>query len=204
MAQTERQIEAKAIKLLEAIGYKFIHFKDYQDFINNFRKNMNKLNKLVLNNIELTDSEFERFFNIVASKNVYQAAALLRDKVLLERDDGTQVYIILYSDDSSKNTYQVTNQFTMKGTYKNRYDVIVLVNGLPLVPIELKRPGVPIYEARNQINRYKLHSYSGLFNYIQAFIISNLTETKYCANCMVGLMKTIKILTIYILLLKIF
>ena len=101
----------------------------------------------------------------------------MRDKIDYNKDDGTIGYIELINQIQwCKNQYQVTNQITMRGKYTNRYDVTLLVNGLPLVQIELKRRGIEIKEAFNQTNRYDCHSYGtghGLFNYIQLFIISN-------------------------------
>ena len=104
----------------------------------------------------------------------------------LTKEDGTSVYLKFVDlDNWMSNTYQVTNQVSMEGTYKNRYDVTLLINGLPLVQIELKRRGLELKEAFNQTNRYQRHSYSasgGLFNYIQIFVISNGVNTKYYAN----------------------
>ena len=94
-------------------------------------------------------------------------------------------YIRFIDADVSKNHFQVTQQVTVEGRYKNRYDVTILVNGLPLVQIELKRRGLELKEAFNQINRYQRHSYwaeDGLFQYVQVFVISNGVNTKYYAN----------------------
>lgn len=101
---------------------------------------------------------------------------------MLERDDGTFVYLRFISTYENENIYQVTNQITVEGKYKNRYDVTVLCNGLPIVQIELKRSGVDIKEAINQIDRYRIHSYKGLFHYVQIFVVSNAVETRYFAN----------------------
>jgi len=122
----------------------------------------------------------------LAKGNVFEKAKTLRDRFQLNRDDGESFYIRFYnSEDWSKDLFQVTNQVTQKGIYKNRYDVTILINGLPLVQIELKRRGLELKEAFNQINRYQRHSFwvnSGLFQYVQIFIISNGVNTKYYAN----------------------
>ena len=112
----------------------------------------------------------------------------MRDKQVLELDNGKRIYIEFLSKDIDRNIYQVTHQVTMdkdhmnEVVYKNRYDVTVLINGLPLVQIELKRPGVEINEAINQINRYRRYSFRGLFHFIQCFVVSNSIQTKYFAN----------------------
>ncbi|RZL34586.1 MAG: HsdR family type I site-specific deoxyribonuclease, partial [Pedobacter sp.] len=113
-------------------------------------------------------------------------AKILRDKISYTKDDGTIGYVELINQlHWCKNQYQVTNQIAMEGTYSNRYDVTILINGLPLVQIELKRRGLELKEAFNQTNRYERHSYNsgnGLFQYIQLFVISNGVNTKYYAN----------------------
>ena len=104
---------------------------------------------------------------------------ILRDKFILEREDGSEVYIEFFdSKNYCKNRFQVTNQTTVVGKYTNRYDVTILINGLPLVQIELKRRGLDLKEAFNQINRYKKHSYQGRYRYLQIFVVSNGVDTK--------------------------
>ena len=111
--------------------------------------------------------------------SVYESAKILRDKYVLTLDDGKTVYLEFFSYDTDRNIYQVSHQITMDPahkddvSYKNRYDVTVLINGLPLVQIGLKRPGVEINEAVNQINRYRKFSFKGLFRYLQLFVVSN-------------------------------
>ncbi|WP_338240065.1 type I restriction endonuclease subunit R, partial [Persicobacter diffluens] len=117
---------------------------------------------------------------------IFEKAKLLRDKVVIDRDNGEKGYIEFINQEQwCKNEYQVTHQITMEGTYKNRYDVTLLINGLPLVQIELKRRGLELKEAFNQTNRYQRHSFgasNGLFQYLQLFVISNGVNTKYYAN----------------------
>ena len=120
--------------------------------------------------------------NYLSGKSVFQCAKQLRDQFVLDRDDGTTCYLKFISLYDDENIYQVTNQVTVVGKYTNRYDVTILCNGLPIVQIELKRAGVDIKEAINQIDRYRVHSYKGLFHYIQIFVVSNSVETRYFAN----------------------
>ena len=134
----------------------------------------------------MSESEFKRVLNHLNKGSVFEKAKILRDKFVLPLDDGTTKYIeFLDSEHWCQNLFQVTHQVTVDGTYKNRYDVTLLINGLPLVQIELKRRGLEIKEAFNQINRYQRHSYgsnNALFNYVQIFVISNGVNTKYYSN----------------------
>nr|WP_237087552.1 type I restriction endonuclease [Nostoc sp. PCC 7120 = FACHB-418] len=138
------------------------------------------------NHIQLSDTEFKTILNHLDKGNVFDRAKRLRDKMELSRDDGTTFYLeFLNIEHWCQNQYQVTNQITQQGNYKNRYDVTLLINGLPLVQIELKRRGLELKEAFNQINRYQRHSYGadiGLFQYVQIFVISNGVNTRYYAN----------------------
>lgn len=107
----------------------------------------------------------------------------MRDKLLIEREDGTQLYVeLLNTKDWYKNLFQVTTQTAVKGIYTNRYDVTVLINGLPLVQIELKRRGLDFKEAFNQIQRYRRHTFTGLYRFLQIFVVSNRVDTKYFSN----------------------
>ncbi|MDF4072138.1 type I restriction endonuclease, partial [Staphylococcus aureus] len=108
------------------------------------------------------------------------SARILRDKLPLRRDDESEIYLSFLDTKSwCKNKFQVTNQVSVEDTYKARYDVTILINGLPLVQVELKRRGIDINEAFNQVKRYRKQNYTGLFRYIQMFIISNGVETRY-------------------------
>lgn len=181
--QSEHELEELLIKQLEAQGYSKISIKDEDDLKNNFRKMLFEYNKDKLDNTPFTDKEFNRILIHLEGKSIFNSAKLFRDKFVLEREDGTQVYIEFFNCKNwAKNQFQVTNQVTMVNKYTNRYDVTILVNGLPLVQVELKRRGLDLREAFNQIERYRKHSYKGLYRYIQFFIITNGVDTKYFSN----------------------
>lgn len=180
--QSEAQLEQQLIEQLISQDYKLARIDDYDTLLDNFKIQFERFNESKLNGKSFSDKEWERIFNYISGKSIFQSAKILRDKFVLERDNGTKIYLSLLDEDFSKNIYQVTNQTTIIGKYKNRYDVTLLVNGLPLVQIELKRRGVDIKEAVNQIMRYRRHSYQGLHHFIQFFVVSNGVDTKYFAN----------------------
>lgn len=181
--QSEAQLEDNLIKQLVNQGFNKVKISNEDELKNNFRNELFEHNKSKLNNKPFTDKEFERILRHVEGKSVFQSAMILRDKFILEREDGSEVYIEFFdSKNWCKNRFQVTNQTTVVGKYTNRYDVTILINGLPLVQIELKRRGLDLKEAFNQINRYKKHSYQGLYRYLQIFVVSNGVDTKYFAN----------------------
>jgi len=181
--ESETRLEDRMIEQLVKQGYEKVQINDVKDLENNFREQVNKHNKNELKNKPLSDKEFEKLMVKISGKGVYQSANELRQKQVIERDDGSKVYIELFNkNDWCKNIFQVTHQTTVEGKYVNRYDVTILINGLPLVQIELKRRGNDMKEAFNQIKRYKRHSYTGLYKYIQLFVISNGIDTKYFAN----------------------
>ena len=185
--QSEAQLEQDFIKRLQEQGYEFISVTDEAGMVSNLRAQLETLNAYTF-----TDSEWQRFFaNCIANKNdsiIEKTRKMQVDHVQnLTRDDGTTKNIHLIDKRCiHNNRLQVLNQYeTADGTHANRYDVTVLVNGLPLVHIELKRRGVAIREAFNQISRYQRESFwaaSGLFEYVQLFVISNGTHTKYYSN----------------------
>lgn len=179
--QTEQQLENALIAQLETLGWDRISIANEADLVTNLKRQLEKHNKTLL-----SDLEFRQVLNKLARGNIFEKAKTLRDKVDFTRDDGTTGYIELINQVQwCKNQYQVTHQITMEGSYKNRYDVTLLVNGLPLVQIELKRRGLEMKEAFNQTNRYHRHSFSagyGLFGFLQLFVISNGVNTKYYAN----------------------
>ncbi|MHA6249650.1 type I restriction endonuclease subunit R [Pontibacter sp. CAU 1760] len=179
--QPEQVLEDNLIKQLQGLGYTYVSIKDEQALLANLKTQLEKHNQ-----VTLTQKEFERVLNHLNKGNVFDRAKVLRDKMQLTKDDGTSVYLeFLQQEHWCQNQFQVTQQVTIEGTYKNRYDVTLLVNGLPLVQIELKRRGLELKEAFNQVNRYHRHSFSasnGLFQYVQLFVISNGVNTKYYAN----------------------
>ena len=189
---SEYDVETKFIDRLESIGYNYVDLKDYSDVIENFRKQLAAFNAPKLMEAKgksaFSDAEFDRVMIHLDNHSVYESAKLLRDKYILPLDNGKTVYLEFFSFDTERNTYQVSHQITMDPAhkddvvYKNRYDVTILINGLPLIQIELKRPGVEINEAINQINRYRKFSFKGLFRYLQLFVVSNSVQTKYFCN----------------------
>lgn len=181
--ESESKLEEKLINQLSKQGYEIVKIDDVQGLENNFREQINKHNKIELNGKDLSDKEFEKLMIKISGKGVFQSAKQLRQKHDIQRDDGTTAYIELFNTkDWCKNIFQVTHQTTVEGMYVNRYDITILINGLPLVQIELKKRGNDLKEAFNQIKRYKRHSYMGLYKYIQLFVISNGVGTKYFAN----------------------
>ena len=181
ITQSEHALEIGLIQQLGTLEFEKIQIDDEKDLIANLKRQLEKHNK-----IRLSDSEFKQVLNKLNRGNIFERARILRDKVDYIKDDGKVNHIELVDQiHYCKNQYQVTNQVTMRGQYKNRYDVTLLINGLPLVQIELKRRGLEIKEAFNQTLRYYRESYpagTGLFSYIQIFVISNGTNTKYYAN----------------------
>ncbi|WP_394749329.1 type I restriction endonuclease subunit R [Spongiimicrobium salis] len=179
--QTEQILENNLVAQLESLGYDRAIIKDESDLYSNLKGQLEKHNK-----VALSDKEFEQVLNHLNRGNVFERAKILRDKFQYTKDDGSAGYLeFLDQVHWCKNQFQVTQQVSIEGSYKNRYDVTILINGLPLVQIELKRRGLELKEAFNQINRYQRHSFwaaSGLFQYVQLFVISNGVNTKYYAN----------------------
>ena len=184
--QSEQTLENNLIEQLVEQGYEKVVLKDTDEMVVNLKKQLEKHNAAKLNNKPLSEAEFKRVLNWLDKGNVFDREKILRDKMVLVRDDGTTAYIeFLNMQKWCQNQYQVAQQIVNNGKYQNRYDVTLLVNGLPLVQIELKRRGIELKEAFNQVNRYRRHSYSaghGLFQYVQLFVISNGVDTKYYAN----------------------
>lgn len=181
--ESELRLENRLISQLKKQGYKYIDINNISELEQNFREQVNIHNRLELKSKDLSDKEFERLMIKISGKGVFQSANELRQKQDIQRDDGTIVYLELFNTrDWCKNNFQVTHQTTVEGRFVNRYDVTILINGLPLVQVELKRRGNDLKEAFDQIKRYKRHSYHGLYNFIQFFVISNGVNTKYFAN----------------------
>ena len=188
--QSEAELEQEFIRLLTEQGYEYLTFHTEKELIANLRKKLEELN-----NYQFSDTEWEQFFSdAIANQNegiVEKTRKIQEDYVqVLKRDDGSSKNITLIDKKNvHNNSLQVINQYVITqdqgAKHDNRYDVTVLVNGLPLVHIELKRRGVAIREAFNQINRYQRDSFwagCGLFEYVQIFVISNGTNTKYYSN----------------------
>ena len=185
--QSEAELEKEFIKLLQNQGYDYINIHKEEDLIVNLRKQLE-----LLNNITFSDDEWDKLFKQkICNQNygIVEKTRIIQEdyRVVLERDNGTIVNIDLIDKTNvHNNRLQVINQYSVETeSRKNRYDVTVLVNGFPLVHIELKRRGVAIREAFNQINRYQRDSFwagSGLFEFVQIFVISNGTNTKYYSN----------------------
>lgn len=179
--QSEAQLENKLIKQLTDLGYASVKIMDGDDLVSNLKAQLETFNQS-----SYTTKEFDAILNHLAKGNVFQKAKTLRDRFSFTKEDGEIEYVRFFDSEKwSNNLFQVTNQISLEGSYKNRFDVTLLVNGLPLVQIELKRRGLEIKEAFNQINRYQKHSFwsnHGLFQYVQLFVISNGGNTKYLAN----------------------
>ena len=181
--ESESKLEDRMIDQLKKQGYQYVEINDVKELEKNFREQVNLHNRGELNFKDLSDKEFERLMVKISGKGIFQSAKELRQKQDIQRDDGSIIYLELFNTkDWCRNNFQVTHQTTVEGKYTNRYDVTILINGLPLVQIELKRRGIDMKEAFNQIKRYKRHSYTGLYKFIQLFIISNGVDTKYFAN----------------------
>ncbi len=179
--QSEQTLENNLITQLVTLGWDRVSITDEESLLVNLKTQLEIHNKTTLSELE-----FKQILNKLAKGNLFQKAKTLRDRVQYTKDNGDTGYLELINQlHWCKNQYQVTNQITMTGKYTNRYDVTLLVNGLPLVQIELKRRGLEMKEAFNQTNRYHRHSFSagmGLFGYLQLFVISNGVNTKYYAN----------------------
>jgi type I restriction enzyme R subunit len=184
--QSEAQLEQAFIDLLSGQAYEYVSFGSEDELILNLRRHLE-----LLNNITFSDVEWESFYksSIAGERDgiLEKTKRIQEDHVqVLKRDNGESKNIYLIDKQNiHNNKLQVLNQYEVSGKYDNRYDVTILVNGLPLVHVELKRRGVDIREAFNQINRYQRESFwagSGLFLYVQLFVISNGTFTKYYSN----------------------
>jgi type I restriction enzyme R subunit len=179
--QPELTLENNLVTQLQQLGYKKVTINNETDLLQNLKSQLEVHNK-----VNLSDNDFRQILNYINKGNIFERAKILRDRVPYTNSAGEHKTIELINQVHwCQNQFQVTQQVTMEGTYKNRYDVTILINGLPLVQIELKRRGLELKEAFNQTNRYERHSYwagNGLFQFIQIFVISNGVNTKYYAN----------------------
>ncbi|MDP2041839.1 MAG: type I restriction endonuclease subunit R [Algoriphagus sp.] len=180
-SQPEQTLENNLVDQLEKLGYKRVLIKGESDLLQNLKSQLEVHNK-----VNLSPNDFTQILNFINKGNVFERAKILRDRIPYTNDLGEFKTIELINQlHWCQNQFQVTQQVSMEGKYKNRYDVTLLVNGLPLVQIELKRRGLELKEAFKQTDRYGIHSYGsgqGLFQFIQIFVISNGVNTKYYAN----------------------
>ena len=178
--ESENQLELNLIKTLEKKNYKKIKLTNENELLENFKIQLQKLN-----NIIFSEREFDHICNHLDKGSIFQKSKILRDRYVIKRPNNENIYIRFFNSEFyDKNIFQVTNQVNVKGKKSNRYDVSILINGIPLVHIELKKRGLAIREAFNQINRYHRDSFpfSRLFMFVQIFIVSNGANTKYFAN----------------------
>ncbi|MDD7805992.1 MAG: type I restriction endonuclease subunit R [Endozoicomonas sp. (ex Botrylloides leachii)] len=178
--QSEQQLENNLIAQLAQNGFERVTIHRIDDLKANLKVQLERVN-----NMALTNREFDHVLIKLEKGSLFDKSKRLSQRLDVVHDNGEVSYLSLLFDDPAKNHFQVTHQITLKGTYENRYDVTILVNGLPLAQIELKRRGLEMTEAFHQIKRYTKHSYhaeGGLFHYIQLFVISNGVNTKYFSN----------------------
>lgn len=188
--QSEYQLENELIAQLQGLGYAIVTIKDERQLLSNLKTQIERANGLP----PLSETEWKQVISFLNTGTVFERAKNLRDQFPVKFDDGSSKHIFFLSDDPSKNVYQVTNQITIDHRDYNgrtsRFDVTLLVNGLPLVQIELKKRGMEIAEAFNQTQRYIREAYwagQGLFSFIQLFVISNGANTRYYSNGTTGI-----------------
>lgn len=195
--QSEAALEEQFMKRLNALGYQTVKLPDEAAVVAHFREVLNDRNRKNLTPTgatephPLSDAEFTRVLNaLVGSRTIYEIGQLLRGsdtqpygKINIQRDDNSELYLEIFNGhEFTANQYEVAHQITVPGKYTNRYDVTILINGLPLVQVELKRRGVEFTQAFNQIIRYRDESFRQLFRFVQLFVISNGDDTRYFAN----------------------
>lgn len=184
--QSEAALENGLIDTLQKMNYEYVYIEEEKNLSANFKKQLEKHNKKKLEELgrtEFTESEFEKILIYLEGGTRFEKAKKLRDLFPLELECGERLWVeFLNRTHWCQNEFQVSNQITVEGRKKCRYDVTILINGLPLVQIELKRRGVELKQAYNQIQRYHKTSLHGLFDYIQLFVISNGVNTRYFAN----------------------
>ena len=184
--QSEAALENGLIATLQKMNYEYVHIEEEKNLSANFKRQLEKHNKKKLEELgrtEFTESEFEKILIYLEGGTRFEKAKKLRDLFPLELESGERLWVeFLNRTHWCQNEFQVSNQITVEGRKKCRYDVTILINGLPLVQIELKRRGVELKQAYNQIQRYHKTSFHGLFDYIQLFVISNGVNTRYFAN----------------------
>ena len=184
--QSEAALEAGLIKTIQQMDYEYIQIAEEDNLYANFKRQLEVHNRKRLEEhgrTEFTTEEFEKILIYLEGGTRFEKAKKLRDLYPLDTADGQRIWVeFLNRQQWCQNEFQVSNQITVEGRKKCRYDVTILINGLPLVQIELKRRGVELKQAYNQIQRYHKTSFHGLFDYIQLFVISNGVNTRYFAN----------------------
>lgn len=184
--QSEAALENGLIATLQQMNYEYVQIEEEKNLRTNFKSQLEKHNRKRLEEIgrtEFTEAEFDKILIYLEGGTRFEKAKKLRDLFPLELDDGERLWVeFLNRTHWCQNEFQVSNQITVEGRKKCRYDVTILINGLPLVQIELKRRGVELKQAYNQIQRYHKTSFHGLFDYVQLFVISNGVNTRYFAN----------------------
>ena len=182
--QSEAALENGLIATLQQMNYEYVQIEEEKNLRTNFKSQLEKHNRLEeIGRTEFTEAEFDKILIYLEGGTRFEKAKKLRDLFPLELDDGERLWVeFLNRTHWCQNEFQVSHQITVEGRKKCRYDVTILINGLPLVQIELKRRGVELKQAYNQIQRYHKTSFHGLFDYVQLFVISNGVNTRYFAN----------------------
>ena len=184
--QSEAALEAGLIATLQQMDYEYVQIAEEDNLQANFKRQLEIHNRKRLEEhgrAQFTNEEFEKILIYLEGGTRFEKAKKLRDLYPLDTSDGKRIWVeFLNRQQWCQNEFQVSNQITVEGRKKCRYDVTILINGLPLVQIELKRRGVELKQAYNQIQRYHKTSFHGLFDYIQLFVISNGVNTRYFAN----------------------
>ena len=184
--QSENALEQGLIRTLQENSYEYVEIQEEKNLRSNFKFQLEKHNRKALEELgrtEFTEAEFDKIMLHLEGGSRFEKAKKLRDLKDFELEDGQIIWVsFLNTKKWCQNEFQVANQITVEGRKKCRYDVTILINGLPLVQIELKRRGVELKEAYNQVQRYHKTSFHGLFDYIQLFVISNGVNTRYFAN----------------------
>ena len=184
--QSEAALEKGLIQTLQEMSYEYVSIKEESNLKENFKLQLEKHNRkeLALHGREhFTDKEFDKILLYLEGGTRFEKAKRLRNMKEFQLENGERVWIeFLNRQQWCQNEFQVSNQITVEGRRKCRYDVTILINGLPLVQVELKKRGVELKQAYNQIQRYHKTSFHGLFDYIQIFVVSNGVNTRYFAN----------------------
>ena len=186
-AQSEQALENGLIATLKDMSYDYVQIKEETNLLSNFKTQLEKHNAKALADIgrtSFTEKEFEKICIYLEGGTLFEKSKKLRDLYPMETEDGQhRIWVeFLNKNHWCQNEFQVSNQITVEGRKTCRYDVTILINGLPLVQIELKKRGVELKQAYNQVQRYQKTSFRGLFDYIQLFVISNGVNTRYFAN----------------------